>query len=299
MAYTLDVTALKSFIEENRELLISKLFALTDSSKYMNIQNGITADTNIHGLITELSVQDGKACGFNPDGKQTITARKLVPTYFKVNAEYCPKDFYGTYKHYETKVAMGKSPLTLEEALVTDILKSIANKNETLIWSGKKASGDLIDGLTTVIAADNAIPAANKVEQTEATVLGRLQEMFNKIRDKRVSAVMSAAMYRQLITELVNKNFYHYTGEENETMTLTLPGTSFKIYGIDGIADTDTNIYGLVWEEVFMGVDNADDASQFDFFWSNDDRVYKLDVEWVLAVNYMFSDNVYVYSKQA
>jgi hypothetical protein len=78
-------------------------------------------------------------------------------------------------------------------------------------------------------------------------------------------------------------------------MVLTLPGTNFKVYGIDGIKDTDTNIYGVILDQMFVGMDNADDASMVDFFWSNDDRVYKLDIEWVLAVNYMFSENIYVY----
>jgi hypothetical protein len=45
-------------------------------------------------------------------------------------------------------------------------------------------------------------------------------------------------------------------------------------------------------------MDNGEDASTFDFWFSEDDRVYKLDIEWVLTVNYMFSDNIWVYSQE-
>lgn len=296
MANTLNTSGLTNYVSANRDILASQLITMSPSTKWLNIQNGITTDTAIHGILTDVEIQDGKACGFNAAGTQTITERKLVPAFLKVNNQYCAKDFYGTYKHYETKVALGKSPLPLEEALINDVIKAVANENERLIWSGKKSSGDLVDGFTTVIAADSSIPAGNKVTSTETSVLKRVQEMYTKISDKRVSAVMSAAMYRQLITDIINANYFVYQeGGETEEMVLTLPGTNFKVYGIDGIADTDTNIYGVILDQMYVGMDNADDASMVDFFWSNDDRVYKLDIEWVLAVNYMFSENIYVY----
>lgn len=296
MAFNLDTTAIQGYINANKDVLISKLVSMTDSTKWMNIQNDITTDTAIHGLLTDVTIQDGTACGFTPEGSQTVTERTLEPNFLKVNAQYCAKDFYGTYKHYETKVAMGKSPLPLEEELVNDILKAVANKNESLIWEGDKSTGDLVDGFTTIIANDSAIPTANKFTSSKTTVLERVQEMYTKISDKRVSAVMSAAMYRQLLMDIVNANYFVYHEDESNDMKLTLPATNFTIYGIEGIDDSDTNIYGVIWDEMFAGMDNSDDASQFDFFWSADDRVYKLDIEWVLSANYMYSDNIYVYS---
>lgn len=295
---SLDTSNIKNYINANTDILVSKLVASTESAKLFNIQNGVTTDTTIHGILTSLSIQDGASCGFNAQGTQAITARTLEPNFLKVNQEYCAKDFYGTYKFYETKVAMGKSPLPLEEALIEDVVKAIAIENEKLLWRGKKASGDLVDGITTIIAGDNAIPSANKFTSTKTTVLERLNEMYAKVGNRKVKAFISSAMFRQMITEVVEKNFYaSFTDDINETMQkFILPGTSFEVYGVDGIADTDTNIYGLIPDEVFIGVDNADDASAFDFYWSADDRVYKLVIEWVLTVNYMFSENVYVFS---
>lgn len=294
---TLNTDGIKNYISANTDILVSKLVAGTESAKLFNIQNGITTDTAIHGVITSLQIQDGTACGFNAQGNQAITARTLEPNFLKVNQEYCSKDFLGTYRHYETKIAMGKSPLPLEEALIEDVVKAIAIENEKLLWRGKKASGDLVDGLTTVIANDSAIPSANKFTSAKETVLERLNEMYAKVGNRKVKAFMSSAMFRTLITEVVEKNFYaSFTDDINEGMqTFVLPGTSFEIYGVDGIEDSDKTIYGLIPEEVFIGVDNADDASAFDFYWSADDRVYKLVIEWVLAVNYMFSENVYVF----
>lgn len=287
---TLNLDGLKGYINANKDVIVSKIVALADSTKYLQVQNGVTTDTTIHGLITNLEVQDGKDCGFTAAGTQSITERELKPAYLKVNHEYCPKDFLNTYKHYETQVAMGKSALPLEEALVADVLKAVGNKNEQLIWSGDKASGDMIDGLTTLIKADSGV---NK-QTVEGTVYDKVKALYKKVTDKRMVAVMSAAKYRELVMELVEKNLFHYNTQEGTEMVLTLPGTNFKVYGIDGIKAEDSNIYGLIWEETFVGMDNADDAAMFDLFWSSDDRVYKLVIEWALAVNYMFSESIIV-----
>jgi hypothetical protein len=287
---TLNLDGLKGYINANKDVIVSKIVALADSTKYLQVQNGVTTDTTIHGLITNLEVQDGKDCGFTAAGTQSVTERELKPAFLKVNHEYCPKDFLNTYKHYETQVAMGKSALPLEEALVADVLKAVGNKNEQLIWSGDKASGDMIDGLTTLIKADSGV---NK-QTVEGTVYDKVKALYKKVTDKRMVAVMSAAKYRELVMELVEKNLFHYNTQEGNEMVLTLPGTNFKVYGIDGIKAEDTNIYGLIWEETFVGMDNADDAAMFDLFWSDDDRVYKLVIEWALAVNYMFSESIIV-----
>ena len=287
---TLNLDGLKGYINANKDVIVSKIVALADSTKYLQVQNGVTTDTTIHGLITNLEVQDASSCGFSAAGTQSITDRRLEPAYLKVNHEYCPKDFLNTYKHYETQIAMGKSALPLEEALVTDVLKAVGNKNEQLIWSGSKDQGDLIDGLTTKINADVTVHKRG----VEGTVYEKVKALYKMVTDKRMVAVMSTPKYRELVMELVEKNLFHYNTQEGTEMVLTLPGTNFKVYGIDGIKADDANIYGLIWEETFVGMDNADDAAMFDLFWSEDDRVYKLVIEWALAVNYMFSESIIV-----
>lgn len=295
MAYTIDLSGLTTYLNDNKQDLISNVYKLADSYKYFDIQTDVTAPTAIHPLTTDVVLQDGSNCGFNAEGSQTISERVLDPNFIKVNTEWCPKDFYKTFASAQTKVAMGKSELPFEEQFVDDILVNVANKNEKLLWEGDKSSGDLVDGITTIIAKDSAIPTANKFTSSETTVLARLQEMYKKVGDKRVEAFMSAAMYRELITDIVNANYFVYHEDENTDMTLTLPATNFKVHGVDGIDDADTNIYGLVPTDVMIGVDMVNDAEKFDFWWSNDDRVYRMDLEYVLTIQYAFSDNIYVY----
>lgn len=294
---SLNVENIKGYVENNQELLISKLVGYVDSTKHLQIQNNVKSDRNMHSLLTDLEIQDGSDCGFTTAGSQTISTRTLEPNFLKVNMQYCPKDFYNTYKSYETRVAMGRSPLPLEVALIDDVIKSIAIQNEYLIWSGNKQNGDLVDGFTTLIANDSAIPSANKMTfSADTTVYERVKAMYKNVSNKKLAVVMSSAMYRQLVTEMVELNHFHYNERDNEEQVLTFFGTNLKVYGIDGI--TDNNIYGVIFDEMFVGMDNREDASTFDFWFSEDDRVYKLDIEWVLTVNYMFSDHIWVYSQE-
>ena len=301
MAFTLDLTGLATYIDENKDQLLTKIPATMESTKYMNVQTNVLADREMHGLITNLTIQDGSNCGFSPEGSQTISGRILAPNYLKVNTQYCPKDFLGTYAAYQTSIAMGKGNLPLEEALVNDIIKAIAQENEKLIWAGDKSSGDLVDGFITLFDADAAIPAGNKVTSTLTGALDRLQEMYKALpSNKHLSVVCSMTLYRELVTDLVNKNLVVWNTAadgENEQAIFTLPGTKLTVYGLEGIPETEDRFFAFDWNQMFYGCDGTGDKEAFDFFWSADDRVYKLDVEWVSTVNYQFSDGIYIYGK--
>lgn len=279
MANTLNLDGIKNYIAQNQEIIASQLVAMTPSVGFLQVQNGVKSDTALHQLVTNLEIQDGKACGFNAAGSQTVSDRKFEPALLKVNTEYCAKDFVGTYKAYELKIAMGKSALPLEEALITDILQGIANENERLIWSGDKSEGDLIDGFIKIMA-DASI---GTITTNAEGVYEKVKAAYKQITDRKASIVMSTPMYKQLILDLMEKNLYHYNEKENAEQVITLPGTNLKIYGIDGMEDAE-NMYVVRLDEMFVGMDNDTDASTFDFFFSEDDRVYKLIVEWMLGV---------------
>ena len=291
MASTLNLDGIKNYIAQNQEIIASKLIAKTDSTKWLQIQNNVTTDTALHQLITNLEIQDGKNCGFNAAGSQTISDRKFEPAILKVNAEYCAKDFIGTYKAYELKIAMGKSPLPLEEALIEDILQGIANENERLIWSGRKAEGALIDGFIELINETSGVESTD-IEST----LELVKFAYKKTDDKKASIVMSSAKFRELVLELMEKNLYHYNEKDNADQVIILPGTNMKVYGIDGITNTE-RIYVVRLDEMFVGMDNAEDASTFDLFYSDDDRTYKLVVEWALACQILNPDHFKGYQK--
>lgn len=297
MSYNLNLAdSIKNYIEQNKDILATKTATVNDSAKFFNLMTGVLAETEIHTLTTGLAINDATNCGFNPDGSQTISGRRLVPGFLKVQAEWCAKDFLKTLYNKQTTIAMGRGALPLEEQFVEDILKSIKVSQENLIWSGSKASGDLVDGLTTIIAADTAIPAANKYTSSLTNVFERVQELYNRIEDTNYEVFCSMATYRQLINDLLNKN-YLVAGyeDDNAEHTLVMPATGIKVHGIEGIKSTDTNLYALHLSDLWMGIDAQGDNEKFDFWFSEDARTYRLDIEWVLAVNYLFSDRVYVY----
>lgn len=297
MAYNVELAdSIKNYIEQNKDILATKTATVNDSSKYFNLQTGVLAETEIHTLSTGLEIQDGSNCAFTPDGSSTVSGRRLVPAFLKVQAEFCAKDFLKTIYNKQTSIAMGRGALPLEEQFVQDILAGIKVENERLIWAGDTSNGDLMDGLTTIIANDSAIPAGNKFTSTKTDAFERLQEMYAKVDDKDYVVFCSTTMYRTLINDLLNKNFLVAGYEDaNGMMELTLPACGLKVIGVDGIPATDTNFYGLHLEDMYMGIDAQGDNEKFDFWFSEDNRTYRLDVEWVLAVNYLFSERVYVY----
>lgn len=294
MAYNLELAdSIKNYIEQNKDVLATKTAMTADSTKYFNIQTGVLAETEIHTLETELAIQDASTCGFSPLGSQKISGRKLVPSFLKINAEYCAKDFLKTIYNKQTSIAMGRGELPLEEQFVKDILDNIKVENERLLWSGDKNDGDLMDGITTIAKADGNV---NTFTSTKTSLIDRLQELYATVDMNGYVVFCSMVMYKGLINELLEKN-YLVAGyaEDNAEHIIQMPASGIKVIGIEGIASDDENFYVFKPEDMFMGVDGTNDVELFDLFFSQDNRTYRLDIEWVLAVNYLFSERVYIY----
>lgn len=292
MAYQMDVTELLNYVKENTNELAVRTATNADSIKYFNIQTGVIAPTNIHALTTEIEIQDGANCGFNPLGSSKISHRQLVPSIMKVDAEWCSADFFGTCLNYQTSVAMGKGEIPYHEVMINDIIANLRKQNEYNMWSGSEADGDLMDGLTTIIAADSNV---DSYTSTKTTVLERVQEMYANVNDEDYEIFCSMALYRQLVMDLINANYFLFKTEDNADNTIVLPSTSLKIHGIEGIDNSNTNLYGLHTSDMYVGVDAQGDSEKFDLWFSNDARTYRMQIKYALAVNYLFSDRVHVY----
>lgn len=291
MANTVNVQDILNYVAENTDILATKTATSADSTKYFNVQTGVVAPTNMHKLTTNLTVQDGKNCGFNPSEMQTISHRQLVPGILKVDAEYCAADFLDTCYNYQTSVAMGRGELPVEEALVNDIIASIKNENERLLWSGDKNSGDLVDGITTLVKADTIV--TGRAISKQATAYDTVMKMFKDINMTNYTIYTGMANYRELIENLLEKNFL-VAGyqDDNAEHVVMMPAINVKVVGIEGI--TDANFYAVKDGELFMGVDAQGDQEKFDLWFSQDARTYRLQIKWALAANYMFSENVYI-----
>lgn len=286
------VTTLPAYVEEKKSELIAKSVLGGNSINMFGLMTGVNGATALNLLATDVVLQDGKTCGFTAEGDQTLSQRILTPAILKVNMEYCPKNFLGTYASYMVKVGAGKETLPFEDKFISDVLAGVNTKNEAMIFTGDSDNTAECDGLIKILTADGA-----QTFTKEATIWGSLKAAYAEIPEtvlvkNDVVMLVSPADFRAFVQELVAANLYHYN-ENDYNGYVYLPGTNVKVINTPGLVGTSKLIAGSA-SNVIVGVDMAGDAEDFRFWYSDDDDVFKLKISYALGVQVAYPDEMVI-----
>jgi hypothetical protein len=154
---------------------------------------GITVKPNvkfkevIKKVDTNAIVKDA-TCDFDPTSTITLTERVLQPEFQQVNLQLCKKDFISDWE----AIGMGYSahqsmPPKFSDFLIGHVAAKVAQRTEQSIWAGDTSTNGQFDGLTTIVAADADLPAAQEVAGTTVTssnVITQLGSIVDAIPSK-------------------------------------------------------------------------------------------------------------------
>jgi hypothetical protein len=197
---------------------------------------GITVKPNvkfkevIKKLSTDAIVKDA-TCDFDPTSTITLTERVLQPEYQQVNLQLCKKDFISDWE----AIQMGYSahhdlPPSFSDFLIAHVAAKVAQKTEQSIWAGDTSNNGQFNGLTTQIALDAALPAAQEVAGTtvdSSNVIAQLGSI--------VDAIPSALYGSEDMNVYVSQNIAR-------AYVRALGG-----FGASGLGAAGTNAMGTQW----------------------------------------------------
>ncbi len=197
---------------------------------------GITVKPNvkfkevIKKLSTDAIVKDA-TCDFDPTSTITLTERVLQPEYQQVNLQLCKKDFVSDFE----AIQMGYSahhdlPPSFSDFLIAHVAAKVAQKTEQSIWAGDTSNNGQFNGLTTQIALDAALPAAQEVAGTtvdSSNVIAQLGSI--------VDAIPSALYGSEDLNVYVSQNIAR-------AYVRALGG-----FGASGLGAAGTNAMGTQW----------------------------------------------------
>lgn len=294
------VTSLPDYVNQSSMELKAKSELGARSAGLLTIQTGVNGDTDIHLLTTDVKFQDGSDCGFNAQDTSAITHRRLSPAILKVNTTFCEKKLLGTFAQHQVRVAAGKESLPFEEKFISGIVGGVNDGVEKLIWQGDStATGQTEpDGLLKIMNTD--VPTGNTVSFAAGTsAYIAIKDVYSKMPTQVVNKsdariIVSTSLFRKFIMELVAANLYHYDPANNaETLSYKLPGSNVIVEGVEGLDGADKEyIIGGRLSNLFVGVDLEGDTDTFDFWYSKDDRIFKLAIEFALATQVAFPDEI-------
>lgn len=292
----LNLNGLTQYIEQRRLPLIKEAVLSAKSARLLNMQSDVKWKAALNLVSVAPVLQDGSVCGWSDAGTATLSQRIITAPMIKINQAFCHKDFIKYWTGYEVKVGVGRETLPFEEYFTSLIVDEVKAANEKLIWQGDTASDDATlkwtDGLLKLIEADENVvtptiaSGASAYDAIKAVYLA----IPEKVLDKAVIFV-GADVFRQYMQEIVEKNYYHYPANGMPVEEFVLPGTNTKVIAVNGLNNTN-KIVAARLENLFIGVDMADDAEKFEMWYSKDFNEFRLAIEYNLGVQFAFGDEI-------
>lgn len=295
------VSGLTAYIEQSRDLLIKNILFGKGSRTRMTIQPGIKYKEHLHIFDVDPVFGDASDCGFTAAGTATLSERLIEVAPLNVNMELCDKNLIGTYAEYQVVTNAQDNPLPFEEYLMNGIIDGINRKIETMIWQGDKtnASSDpvkkWINGFIALAAASvTASTGVISVTMTGLNAYEGVMAVYNalpeNVLERGAEIFVSPAIFRAFVQSLVNLNFYHYN-PATPADEVIIPGTDAKVVKVAGLAGS-YSILGTYGKNLVYGTDGENDEEVIDAWFSQDDRTWKIAVEWKSGVQIAFLDQV-------
>lgn len=291
------VTALPNYVEEHRLPLIAKSVLRGKTIELVQIETGVKSDTALNLISAAVQFGDGSNCGWTPTDGVTLSQRKLVPVFVKVNQAFCDKNLLKKWASYEVTLAAGRNTLPFEEQFLEEISNSINEQIEKMVWQGDSANaGSRIecDGYLKHIEA-NGSGATILTDVDGTTAYNRIKRVYNalpaRVVDKQDTVIfVSNSLYREFINELVASNLYHFNPDYGQG-EYPLPGTSIRVIAVSGLDGTNRIVAGRL-SNFFYGVDAEDDKDTLDLWYSKDNQEFRLAVNFAVSTQVALPDEI-------
>lgn len=280
-------TALSEYVEERRLPLIKRAILGANSLGMINRQSGVKGTAALNLISTDPVVADASACGFDAAGTSELSQRMIETKPLKVNMEFCEKTLKNTWAEYNLRWIAEDKAIPFEEYILSEIADKVAAKVESYLWMGD--SGLSLSGLTQIAAADGGV----EVElATGTSAYDAIQSVYMAIPEAildRAVIFVPVATFRSFMQDLVAKNYFHYDPQNQNFDSFLFPGTNVRVQKVNGLEDF---IIAGDPNNLFFGYDIEDAPETFDVWYSKDDRVERVAVEWNQGAQIAYPDQV-------
>ena len=199
MANTLNINSLPDYIQEHKDELFINAVLGGKTLGLVEIMPNVKWKDALNYLDSEVVLQDGSSCGWNPQGEDTFSQRFIETKAVEVEKEYCYKEFEKKYMNYQLLWEAGREKLPFEQKIAESNMNAIQDAVEDLVWQGDATLG--ISGFVadvreegTVVDFETGQTASDKIDAVVAA-------LSYKMLKKGVNIYVSPTDFRAYIQE--------------------------------------------------------------------------------------------------
>lgn len=300
----LDLTKLTEYVKQDNLPLIRKAVIGNRSAEEFNLMTGVKGATALNLLDTTVTFGDGNACGWDEAGKSELSQRILTPGAIKVNMSFCDKAMLKYWMNYDVRVAAGQKTLPFEEEFVNGVVEGVKANLEKVMWQGDTASADAnlksFDGLIKILGAATVAGTYSAAASDSATkIINSTYALIPSAVFEKGEVVMYVGYdtYRTYIQELIaNGNLVITAGLNDVAMptSILIPGTNVRVIPVAGLDGQSYKAVASYKDNFVYGVDLAGDEEKFELWYSQDNREFRLAIEFNAGVQVAYPDAVVV-----
>lgn len=282
--------------------VIKPAFLANESMQYLTLKENIDYKQVVKRLVDDVSFA-AATCDFTPTGTVTVTERILTLEKFQVQRELCKKDFLTDW--VAGSAQNGELAPEYAQAMIDSMLGGIAQKNETVLWSGANGTTGEYDGFITLMLADSTvIDVASPEAVTTANVFAKLQLLIDAAPDRVKRATEKPLIYMgQDVWEkfifanaAAGNGWYTYAGG-------AVPATFMGLYDIAVCPGMPTNTMVLAQKSnLWFGTNLLSDWNEVALLDMKDkdlsDNV-RFSARFFAAVQYGFGNEITLYNYTA
>lgn len=270
------VNTLPDYVEQKKGELLSKAVFGFETRQYVNLMTGVKYKEALNIIATDPVLQT-RTCGFDASGNVDFSQRIMTVAPYKVNMSLCEDDLRKKWMNDQLVVKAGGEVLPFEEKITDNIVKGVNKQLEDLIWNATEGANGF-DGLLTIAKAEAGVIDVSAGASDYATALEVYKAIPAEILDK-AEIFVGEDQFRSIVLEITAKNLYHYNPEVDGGKTIILPGTNTKLHGVMGL-NGKKQMLAADPENLFYGVDMADDAESFDIWYSKDNQEFRVAIKF-------------------
>lgn len=201
MANTININALPDYIQEHKDELFIKAVLGGKTLGLVEIMPNVKYKDALNYLDSEVVLQDGSACGWNPQGSDTFSQRFIETHAVEVEKEFCWKEFEKKYMNYQLLWEAGREKLPFEEKIAQSNMNAIQEAVEDLVWQGDTTLG--ISGFVADVRAESNIDAVSfeTGETASAKIDAMVAALTFQMLKKGVNIYVSPTDFRAYIQE--------------------------------------------------------------------------------------------------
>lgn len=298
----LDLTKLTAYVDQERLPLIRKAVIGSRTAREFYLMTGVKGTTALNLLATDVKFGDGSTCGWNEAGTSELSQRNIVPGAVKVNMSFCDKAMLKYWMNYDVRVAAGQKNLPFEEDFVAGVIEGVKANLEKALWAGDTTSNDVnlkqFDGMIKILnAAELGGTYTVQAGDNISKIVNETYALIPTAAYEKGEVVMYVGYdsYRKYIQELIaNGNLVITTGLNDVAMpdSILIPGTNVRVIPVAGLDNQKTKAVASYKDNFIFGTDMSGDEEKFEMWYSQDNREFRLAIEFTAGVQVAYPDMV-------